>query len=92
MPHLQLEVTAKYSLALKRDLARRLGDIYALIMQTSPQSRGRQLPRTRRGQFMALRCVGADPSAVLMCDIALADRWSSAHSWLRRCMALVSRR
>ncbi len=33
MPHLQLEVTATYPITVKRELARRLGDLCAQIMQ-----------------------------------------------------------
>jgi phenylpyruvate tautomerase PptA (4-oxalocrotonate tautomerase family) len=36
MPYLQLDVPARYSLDVKRGLARRLGNLYAEIMQTTP--------------------------------------------------------
>jgi phenylpyruvate tautomerase PptA (4-oxalocrotonate tautomerase family) len=36
MPFLQLDVPARYSLEVKRGLARRLGNLYAEIMQTTP--------------------------------------------------------
>jgi phenylpyruvate tautomerase PptA (4-oxalocrotonate tautomerase family) len=36
MPYLQLDVPARYSLGVKRGLARRLGNLYAEIMQTTP--------------------------------------------------------
>src|ERR1700728_451445 len=36
MPYLQLDVPARYSLEVKRGLARRLGNLYAEIMQTTP--------------------------------------------------------
>jgi phenylpyruvate tautomerase PptA (4-oxalocrotonate tautomerase family) len=69
MPHLQLEVPAKYSLALKRELARRLGDIYAQIMQTSPDLVDVSFRELGEGNLW--RCGASEPvpSAVLMCDI-----------------------
>jgi phenylpyruvate tautomerase PptA (4-oxalocrotonate tautomerase family) len=36
MPYLHLDVPACYSLTVKRDLAQRLGRLYAEIMQTTP--------------------------------------------------------
>jgi phenylpyruvate tautomerase PptA (4-oxalocrotonate tautomerase family) len=36
MPHLQIDVGAKYPVAVKRELARRMGNTYAEIMQTTP--------------------------------------------------------
>ena len=36
MPYLQLDVPQHYPVEVKRDLARRLGDQYARIMQTTP--------------------------------------------------------
>src|SRR5262249_21829228 len=36
MPYLQLDVPNRYPFEVKRDLARRLGDEYARIMQTTP--------------------------------------------------------
>ena len=37
MPYLQLDVPNHYPVEVKRDLARRLGDSYAQIMQTTPE-------------------------------------------------------
>src|SRR5262249_4016952 len=37
MPYLQLDVPSHYPVDLKRGLARRLGDSYARIMQTTPE-------------------------------------------------------
>jgi phenylpyruvate tautomerase PptA (4-oxalocrotonate tautomerase family) len=69
MPHLQLEVTAQYSLPLKRELARRLGNIYAQIMQTSPDLVDVSFRELGEGNLW--RCSTAEPvpSAVLICDI-----------------------
>ena len=36
MPYLQLDVPNHYPVEVKRDLARRLGDIFARSMQTTP--------------------------------------------------------
>jgi hypothetical protein len=37
MPYLQLDVPYRYPAEVKRALARRLGDHYARIMQTTPE-------------------------------------------------------
>ena len=37
MPYLQLDVPNRYPVEVKRGLARRLGDEYARIMQTTPE-------------------------------------------------------
>jgi phenylpyruvate tautomerase PptA (4-oxalocrotonate tautomerase family) len=70
MPHLQLELTGKYPLALKRDLARRLGNLYAEIMQTSADLV--DVSFRELGDGNVWRCHPAAlpaPSAVLACDI-----------------------
>jgi phenylpyruvate tautomerase PptA (4-oxalocrotonate tautomerase family) len=36
MPYLQLDIPNRYPLDLKRDLARRLGETFAHIVQTTP--------------------------------------------------------
>lgn len=69
MPYLQLDVPGQHSVDDKRRLARRLGDIFAGIMQT----RSEQITVAIRdlGEGGVWRC-GADepePAAHLMCDI-----------------------
>jgi phenylpyruvate tautomerase PptA (4-oxalocrotonate tautomerase family) len=51
MPYLQLDVPAHYQVDVKRRLARRVGDQFARIMQTTPNLvtvAFRELPRTTR--------------------------------------------
>ena len=36
MPYLQLDVPDRYPIDVKRNLARRLGEIYSRLLQTSP--------------------------------------------------------
>lgn len=69
MPYLQLDVPAHYPSALKRDLARRLGDVYADIMQTTPDRVSVSVRELGEGNLW--RCGDSDPepAAVLMCDI-----------------------
>ena len=69
MPYLQLDVPAHYPVALKRDLAQRLGHLYATIMQTTPDLVDVSIRELGEGGVW--RC-GADqpvPSAVLTCAI-----------------------
>ena len=69
MPHLQLEVPATYPVTVKRALARRLGDLYAQIMQTTPDRV--DVSFRELGEGTGWRCdpTGPVPSAVLACDI-----------------------
>lgn len=69
MPHLQLELTGQYPVALKRDLARRLGDLYAEIMQTSSDLVDVSFRELGEGNIWRCDTAGAVPSAVLACDI-----------------------
>jgi phenylpyruvate tautomerase PptA (4-oxalocrotonate tautomerase family) len=69
MPHLQLELSSKYPLEVKRDLAKRLGDLYGAIMQTTPDLV--DVSFRELGEGNVWRCVSPAPapSAVLICDI-----------------------
>src|SRR6266567_2780872 len=61
MPYLQLDVPYHYPVDVKRGLARRLGDGYARIMQTTPEL----------GDG-GVWCCGAgepEPAALLSCDV-----------------------
>jgi phenylpyruvate tautomerase PptA (4-oxalocrotonate tautomerase family) len=69
MPYLQLDLPATYPANLKKKLARRLGDLYAEVMQTTPSmvSVGfREL-----GEANLYRCGSGDPvpAVVVQCDI-----------------------
>jgi len=69
MPHLQLELTANYPLAVKRELARRLGDLYGKIMQTTPDLVDVSFRELGDGNVWRCDAGGPVPSAVLICDI-----------------------
>lgn len=69
MPYLQLDVTEHYPTATKQLLAKRLGDIFASLMQANVN----RITITIRelGQGAVWRCSDGDPrpAALLMCDI-----------------------
>jgi hypothetical protein len=69
MPHLQLELTSKYPLSVKRDLAKRLGDLYGAIMQTTPDLVDVSFRELGEGNVWRCEAPGPVPSAVLICDI-----------------------
>jgi phenylpyruvate tautomerase PptA (4-oxalocrotonate tautomerase family) len=69
MPYLQLDVSGRYPIEVKSPLARRLGKIYADVMQTSPN---RVIIAFRElGEGSLWRCGAGEPTpaAVIMCDI-----------------------
>jgi phenylpyruvate tautomerase PptA (4-oxalocrotonate tautomerase family) len=69
MPHIQLDAPGPYPLAAKRDLARRIGRLFAEIMQTTPDLVDVTFRELGAGGLW--RC-GEDepqPAAVLTCDI-----------------------
>jgi len=69
MPYLQLDVPNHYPLEVKRELARRLGDSYAQIMQTTPELVTVAFRELGEG---GVWCCGAgepEPAALISCDI-----------------------
>ena len=68
MPYLQLDVSQEYSVNEKKRLAKRLGDIYADMMQASVK---RITVAIRELDGGVWRCSETDPypAALLMCDI-----------------------
>jgi phenylpyruvate tautomerase PptA (4-oxalocrotonate tautomerase family) len=68
MPYLQLDVSQEYSVNDKKRLAKRLGDIYADVMQASAK---RITVAIRELDGGVWRCSETDPypAALLMCDI-----------------------
>lgn len=68
MPHLQLDTSDTYSLEVKREFARRLGDVYAEKMQTSADIV--DVTIRDNGPGGVWRCgTEPQPSAVLSCDV-----------------------
>ncbi len=73
MPYLQLDVPSHYPVDVKRGLARRLGDSYARIMQTTPELVTVAFRELEGGVW----CCGAgepEPAALLSCDIRRGRR------------------
>lgn len=68
MPYLQLDVPARYSLEVKRALAHRLGNLYAEIMQTTPDLVDVSIRELENGVW---HCgyQAPTPGAVLMAEI-----------------------
>jgi phenylpyruvate tautomerase PptA (4-oxalocrotonate tautomerase family) len=69
MPYLQLDVTHRYSVARKQQLAKRMGQIYAEQMQADV--RRISIAIRELGEGGLWRCGPDDPypAALLMCDI-----------------------
>jgi phenylpyruvate tautomerase PptA (4-oxalocrotonate tautomerase family) len=67
MPHLQLDTAWSYPVEVKRELARRFGEVYAETMQTSPDIVDVTIRELDGGVW---RCGDEPrPAAVLSCDI-----------------------
>ena len=69
MPYLHLDVPNHYPVDVKRALARRLGDHYARIMQTTPNLVTVAFRELGEG---GVWCCGAgepEPAAMLSCDV-----------------------
>jgi phenylpyruvate tautomerase PptA (4-oxalocrotonate tautomerase family) len=86
MPYLQLDVPNHYAADVKQRLARRLGDLYAGIMQTTPGIVTVAFRELAQGSLW--RCGEGDPkpAAVLKCDIR---RGRSAEQRTRLAKALI---
>lgn len=69
MPYLQLDVARHYSTDVKRALARRMGDTYARIMQTTPEMVSVAIRELPEGSLWSCRDGEPEPGAVLICDI-----------------------
>jgi phenylpyruvate tautomerase PptA (4-oxalocrotonate tautomerase family) len=68
MPHLQLDIPSRHPIGVKRELARKLGQLYARIMQTTPDLVDVTFRELGAGNVWS--CAGApSPAAVVSCDI-----------------------
>lgn len=69
MPYLQIDVSERYSLSQKQQLARRLGEIYAAKMQANVKRISIAVRELGAGGLW--RCSEGEPypAALLMCDI-----------------------
>jgi phenylpyruvate tautomerase PptA (4-oxalocrotonate tautomerase family) len=68
MPHLQLDVPNRYPADVKRTLAQRLGNLYAQIMQTTPDLVHITIRELDGGVWQS-GVSEAVPSAIMSCDI-----------------------
>ena len=69
MPYLQLDVPNHYPPEVKRGLARRLGEKYALIMQTKPELVTVAFRELGEGGVWCCTAGEPEPAALLSCDI-----------------------
>jgi phenylpyruvate tautomerase PptA (4-oxalocrotonate tautomerase family) len=69
MPYLQLDVANHYQVDLKRDLARRLGEIFARCMQTTPDMVTVAFRELGEGGVWRCSAGEPEPAALLSCDI-----------------------
>lgn len=69
MPYLQLDVPNRYPIEVKRALARRLGDEFARIMQTTPDLVTVAFRELDEGGVWRCGDGAPEPAAQLSCDI-----------------------
>ncbi|MFZ1961749.1 MAG: tautomerase [Methylovirgula sp.] len=69
MPNLQLDVPGKFPLTVKRDLAKRFGDLYAATMETTPDLVDVTFRELGEGNLWRCGEKGPVPAATLICDI-----------------------
>ena len=69
MPYLQLDVPGRYPIDVKRNLARRLGEIYSRLLQTSPDMVTVAFREMDEGGVWRCSDGEPEPAAQLMCDI-----------------------
>jgi phenylpyruvate tautomerase PptA (4-oxalocrotonate tautomerase family) len=69
MPHLQLDTTGRYPLEVKRELAQRIGDLYAQTMQTSAELVDVTIRELGEGNVWRCGDDGPRPSAVMSCEV-----------------------
>jgi phenylpyruvate tautomerase PptA (4-oxalocrotonate tautomerase family) len=93
MPNLQLDLPGKYPLAVKRNLAKRFGDLYAAIMETTPDLVDVTFRELGEGNLWRCGEQGPVPAATLICDIrrgrSPAQRERLAKALLDACVAAL---
>ena len=80
MPYLQLDLPRSYPLSVKQDLAKRMGDTYAEIMQTTPDLVAVAFRELGEGNMWRCRDAKTQPvpGAVLGCEIRRGRSANSA--------------
>ncbi|MDO8300553.1 tautomerase family protein [Lacisediminimonas sp.] len=69
MPYLQLDVPRQYSVEVKRELARRMGETFARVMETKPNIVSVTIRELPEGSMWHCGEGEPEPGALLMCDI-----------------------
>lgn len=69
MPYLQLDVPNHYPAEVKRRVARRMGELYARIMETTPNIVSVAIRELPEGSLWACSEGDPEPGAVLMCEV-----------------------
>ncbi len=69
MPYLQVDVCRTYPPVVKQALARRIGDLFADIMQTTPEQVTVAFRELGEGNIWRCGYGSPEPAALLMCDI-----------------------
>ena len=69
MPYLQIDLPQHYPVEVKRDLARRLGDQFARIMQTTPDMVRVAFRELGEGGVWHCGTGDPEPTACISCDI-----------------------
>jgi phenylpyruvate tautomerase PptA (4-oxalocrotonate tautomerase family) len=88
MPYLQLEVNGVYSISIKKQLAKRMGQAYASIMKADVNRITVTIRSLEEGSVW--RCSESDPypGALLMCDIR-AGRSIETRTALSKALILI---
>ena len=69
MPYLQLDIPGWHPVAVKRDIARRLGGLYGDIMQTSSDKVTVAIRELAEGSIWHCGSGEPEPDAVLACEV-----------------------
>jgi phenylpyruvate tautomerase PptA (4-oxalocrotonate tautomerase family) len=69
MPYLQVDLPASYPLQTKRQLARRIGDLYAEVMQTTPNMVNVCFRELGEGNLFRCGPGEPEPAVVIQCDV-----------------------
>ena len=84
VPYLQLDVPNHYPVEVKRGLARRLGEKYARIMQTTPDMVTVAFRELGEGGVWRCNAGEPEPAAVLSCEYGGAGCLNNGPNWPRR--------
>src|SRR5947208_16561652 len=69
MPYVQLDLPGSYPAETKRQLARRLGDLFAEVMQTTPSMVNVGFRELGEGNLYRCGTGEPEPAAMILCDV-----------------------